>query len=436
MLTILQRMEKFKAVEKTMKTKAFSKEGLSAAAKLDPKEKAKGEAGDFLGTQIDELEQRIEALEAEAEQLQNVKKGKKSRDNQSRLAEIDRIIEKHKWHQGKLELAKRSLVNGGVDAEQINDIKDSIIYYVQEGETEAYAEAEDDTMYDDLNLDEDEDQFGMAQDNDKVSSQDNQSIQDENIEAEGRASSAARAKDRPAMDATSSSSKKTSTLVKSPLPTLATLHTATAQTSGSGPSANASGMKPATVPTRAPGEGLKYASAAAAAADKNSVGIAPLPPPPGAHPSVSQPRTSSTNSPSVASLQMAIAPSAAVSTPPKPAEPKIAPNIATASSSGPSQAPSTPKPDTKTLPSRAAGKAPALPEPSETTKGKFSYRQQPSTFLANVSRKPPIPTVSPTVSSQPLLSKRKNRYITCLRPWKTWWNRGRLQKRTRRHPFR
>jgi len=32
-------METFKAVEKEMKTKAFSKEGLSAAAKLDPKEK-------------------------------------------------------------------------------------------------------------------------------------------------------------------------------------------------------------------------------------------------------------------------------------------------------------------------------------------------------------------------------------------------------------
>lgn len=357
-------MEKFKAVEKTMKTKAFSKEGLSAAAKLDPKEKAKGEASDFLGSQIDILEQRIETLEAEAELLRGAKKGKKSRDNQERLAEIDRIIEKHKWHQGKLELIKRSLVNGGVDADQINEIKDSIQFYVQEGEAQDYIE--DDTMYDELNLDEDEDQFGMPQDNDKVSSQDNQSIQDESIEAEGRSLGTARPKERPSMDTAGPTSKKSSAHVKSPLPTLATLHTTTAQATGSGPAANAAGMKPAAVPTRAPGEGLKYASAAAAAADKNNVGIAPLPPPPGAHPPVAnQPRASSTSSPSIASLQMAPGPSAAVSTPPRPTEPKIAlPSTA-------GLAPSTPRPDAKALPSRAAGKAPAMPEPAETSsKGK------------------------------------------------------------------
>lgn len=376
-------MEKFKAVEKTMKTKAFSKEGLSAAAKLDPKEKAKGEASDFLGSQIDELEQRIEALEAEAEILRGAKKGKKSRDNQERLAEIETIIEKHKWHQGKLEMAKRSLVNGGVDAEQINEIKDSIQYYVQEGETGEYVE--DETMYDELNLDEEEDQFGLPQDNDKVSSQDNQSIQDESLEAEGRPSSVARGKERPSVDAAGSTSKKSSTHVKSPLPTLATLHTTSVAASGSGPAAGAPGMKPATVPTRAPGEGLKYASAAAAAADRNNVGIAPLPPPPNVHPTVGIPRASSTSSPSVASLQMASAPSAAVSTPPKPTEPKIAPTATAAaaatavaataaSASGPSLAPSTPRTEAKTVPSRAAGKAPAVPEPSETSKGKMNHQ--------------------------------------------------------------
>lgn len=45
MLTELlrQQMERFKAAEKEMKTKAFSKEGLNAQAKLDPKEVAKAE---------------------------------------------------------------------------------------------------------------------------------------------------------------------------------------------------------------------------------------------------------------------------------------------------------------------------------------------------------------------------------------------------------
>ena len=43
-------MERFKAVEKAMKTKAYSKEGLSAAAKLDPKEQAKVEASEMLSS--------------------------------------------------------------------------------------------------------------------------------------------------------------------------------------------------------------------------------------------------------------------------------------------------------------------------------------------------------------------------------------------------
>ena len=58
-------MEKFKAVEKEMKTKAFSKEGLQATAKLDPKEKAKLDMCNFLQNMVEELERQIETLEAE-----------------------------------------------------------------------------------------------------------------------------------------------------------------------------------------------------------------------------------------------------------------------------------------------------------------------------------------------------------------------------------
>lgn len=365
---IESRMEKFKAVEKLMKTKAFSKEGLSAAATLDPKEKVKIEAGDFLGTQIDELEQRIEALEAEREALQSVKKSKKSKDNAGRMTEIDDLIEKHKWHQGKLELIRRSLVNGGVEADQVNDIKDAIQYYVQEGESADYVE--DDTMYDDLNLDEEEDQFGMVQDNDKVSSQDTQSVQDDIPEVEVRSSSAtARGKERASTDAANTTaSRKPGPQLKSPLPTLAALHTPSLPVTGSGPSGGTPTMKPATIPTRPPGEGLKYASAAAAAADKNNVGIAPLPPPPTAHPAVgissfaaNSSKASATNSPNFSSIQMA-------ASAPTPAEQKAVLAAATASN-GPTPAPSTPKPESSRVKStRAPGKAPATSEPAEAPK--------------------------------------------------------------------
>lgn len=88
-------MEKFKAVEKEMKTKAFSKEGLSAAAKLDPKEKEKLEICDFLGNMVEELERQIEVTEAEAETLQaNMKKGKKDTAKADRIAELERMAER------------------------------------------------------------------------------------------------------------------------------------------------------------------------------------------------------------------------------------------------------------------------------------------------------------------------------------------------------
>ena len=71
-------MEKFKAVEKEMKTKAYSKEGLQAAAKLDPKEREKLEMTEFCTEMIDQLQLQIEQREAEGESLQStVKKGKK-----------------------------------------------------------------------------------------------------------------------------------------------------------------------------------------------------------------------------------------------------------------------------------------------------------------------------------------------------------------------
>ncbi|KAK3349456.1 Not1 N-terminal domain, CCR4-Not complex component-domain-containing protein [Lasiosphaeria hispida] len=303
-------MEKFKAVEKAMKTKAYSKEGLSAAAKLDPKEQAKIEAGEFLSTTVDELEQQIEILEAEGEAIAaTMKKGKGHSAKADRMASIEHIIERHKWHQGKLELIRRSLENGGVEPDQVTDLEESIKYYVSDGMNDDYVE--DEGMYDELNLEEEEDAYGMNQENDKGSSQDNQSIQDDPTEMEARVASVPAGKQRATTEpAPGSVGRRPSTQLKSPLPTLATVHTPLPTISNGTPGSIV--MKPASVPTRPAGEGLKYASAAAAAAasDKNNVGIAPLPPPPSAAPNVgvsplpiAQPRTSTTNSPNPAPIQ-------------------------------------------------------------------------------------------------------------------------------------
>ncbi|OIW29145.1 hypothetical protein CONLIGDRAFT_408134 [Coniochaeta ligniaria NRRL 30616] len=303
-------MERFKAVEKAMKTKAFSKEGLNASAKLDPKEQAKVEASDFLNDQVALLEAQIEQLEAEAVSIQaTMKKGKGHGVKADRMAAIERIIERHKWHQGKMELIRRSLENGGVEPDQVTDLEDSIKYYVEQGVNEDPA-ADDEGLYDDLNLEEEEDQYGMNMDGDKGSSQDALSVQDDSVEPETRPGSIPNTKARPAEPAAGASgARRPSTQLKSPLPTLATMHTPL-PTIGTG-APGSSTMKPATLPTRPAGEGLKYASAAAAAAANDKIGIAPLPPPPGQPPvgvpplPGSQVKTSATNSPSMSTLQMA-----------------------------------------------------------------------------------------------------------------------------------
>src|ERR1700761_8118525 len=104
-------MEKFKAVEKEMKTKAYSKEGLQAAAKLDPKEQEKADMSDFLAKMVEELERQIEQAEAEIDNLQVGLKKKKDNSRAERVADQERRMDDHKMFISKLELVLRALEN-------------------------------------------------------------------------------------------------------------------------------------------------------------------------------------------------------------------------------------------------------------------------------------------------------------------------------------
>lgn len=278
---ILQQMEKFKAVEKEMKTKAYSKEGLMASIRLDPMAQKKADLQNFLSECTSELDRQIEACEAEAESLAvHLRKGKKDSSKADRVAEVERQVERHKWHQGKLELIMRLLENGKLDTEQVERVKEDIKFYVDSNQDVDFQDYDTDTIYDELDLDEEnlEDLYGIGADADRMSSQDTQSIQDDASEKPGSTKDSVIGGRRP------------STQLKSPMPALATLHqiptpTVPAFSSNGIPPPNGSSMKPAPLPTRPAGEVLKYASVAtaAAAADRN-VGIAPLPPPPGMAP--------------------------------------------------------------------------------------------------------------------------------------------------------
>lgn len=268
-------MEIFKAVEKEMKTKAFSKEGLSQNIKQDPKEKERDELCEFLSDQLDEITRiLIEELEPEAGSLQAALR-KKQKDNSKadRLAEIENSTETYKWHESRIQLLLRSLQNGNVENDMVSAIKSEIEEVVRDGREPDFEADAYEGIYDDCNLDSEEAQFGLNNEVDRISSQDTQSIQEDN-EPDGVTLKKTKSEHPPA--------RRPSTQLKSPLPALATLNPMPPPPS----IPKDTTMKPAPIPNRLPGETLKYASAAAAAAasDKSGVGIAPLPPPVGVTP--------------------------------------------------------------------------------------------------------------------------------------------------------
>jgi CCR4-NOT transcription complex subunit 3 len=154
-------MERFKVVEKNMKTKAFSREGLSME-RVDPRQKEKDETSEFIHLMIEELERQNEKHEANIDQMQSSgKKGRKLDNNkQQEISELQEKTERNNWHLEKLEQILRLVANDQLDTDQVNDLQEDIKYYVESNEDPDFLE--DDAIYDDLNLDDLEDAFGSV----------------------------------------------------------------------------------------------------------------------------------------------------------------------------------------------------------------------------------------------------------------------------------
>ena len=351
-------METFKAVEKEMKTKAFSKEGLSQSVKQDPIEKERSELCEFLNETVDEINRILsEELEPESASLQvQLKKKQKDHSKADRLAEIEGYTETYKWHESRLQLLLRSLQNGNVENEQVAGIKGDIEEVVKDAREPEFEPDAYEGIYDDLNLDNEEAQFGLANELDRMSSQDAQSVQDHDEP------------DPPAPPKKQKtdpiSARRPSTQLKSPLPALATLNNMAPPP----PVPKDTSFKPAPIPNRPPGETLKYASAAAAAAasDKSGVGITPLPAPISSSPASGMPplpapvKTATMDSPVTTSALLAEKPASPPSSnadiaAPEPSHSK-SPTLSATSAPGasvPSSVPETP----------AMENAEAVPEP-------------------------------------------------------------------------
>ncbi|KAL5473121.1 hypothetical protein EMCRGX_G027567 [Ephydatia muelleri] len=150
---IEQQMERFKVVERETKTKAYSKEGLGQSAKVDPMQKEKEELRGWITECIDKLQVQIDHFESEIESVQAATKKKKpDRDKVDRLGELQKWVERHKFHIQKLETIMRMMDNCTLDPEPVKNIQDDISYYVDSNQDPEFAENE--MMYEDLDLEE------------------------------------------------------------------------------------------------------------------------------------------------------------------------------------------------------------------------------------------------------------------------------------------
>jgi CCR4-NOT transcription complex subunit 3 len=127
-------MERFKACEKEMKTKAFSRAGLDAAAKLDPREILKRDLAEWVTTVVDDLNRQVEQAEAEVEALQGGgKKKSAAKAAAERVADVEAHNDRRKWHISRLEIVLRLLENGSLDPDKLNEssFKEDVKYFVE-----------------------------------------------------------------------------------------------------------------------------------------------------------------------------------------------------------------------------------------------------------------------------------------------------------------
>lgn len=139
-------MERFKVCEKETKTKAYSKEGLKQAAKLDPEQQARQNTLDWMQECATQIESAKEADDAELESLSSGKKKKNNLKDSERVGVLTEKIETHTFHLEHLDKLMRLLENESVDYKEVDEIKDSIEYYIESHDDADFYH--DDEIYD------------------------------------------------------------------------------------------------------------------------------------------------------------------------------------------------------------------------------------------------------------------------------------------------
>mmetsp|Transcript_89780 Transcript_89780/g.187599 ORF Transcript_89780/g.187599 Transcript_89780/m.187599 type:complete len:870 (-) Transcript_89780:609-3218(-) len=168
-------MERFKDLEREVKTKQFSKEGLAKSDKVDPQEEERRTHRQWIQEAIDSLTVELDELAAEIElKLGSGTKKKKERsaDESAHINHLKNIQESHRWHLSKLELLMRKVINDMIELSEVESVRDNVEFYVQGNSREVGEFNEFDTIYEGLGLDVVED-LASLRDRDRGSDVDN-----------------------------------------------------------------------------------------------------------------------------------------------------------------------------------------------------------------------------------------------------------------------
>ena len=153
-------MDQFKELEKALKIKQFSNEGLELQTQQKRSrfgDDAKyQEACTYINGVIDELNNQNEDLDQELDSLSSQLKRKGGSSVQQSIDDVKYKMERNNNHINKLEEILENLDNDKLDPARIDDIKDDLDYYVENNQDEDYVEY--DEFYDQLDVEEEEDE--------------------------------------------------------------------------------------------------------------------------------------------------------------------------------------------------------------------------------------------------------------------------------------
>lgn len=126
-------MERFKVIEKEMKTKAYSKEGLISSNRIDAKEQQRLDLQQWISEKVEELQRQVEAAEAEIESVQagGKKKSKAGEAGQQRVELLELQNERRHWHVTQLEIILRLVENSTLKVEEVESVKEDVDFFVQ-----------------------------------------------------------------------------------------------------------------------------------------------------------------------------------------------------------------------------------------------------------------------------------------------------------------